>query len=91
MISPAVLLEVEVLFELGRCSSPADEVLAAVGPLLGLEVSNRPFRDIIEAGRSFAWTRDPFDRLIVANAMADGAKLVTADTVILEHFKDAVW
>jgi PIN domain nuclease of toxin-antitoxin system len=40
---------------------------------------------------TFAWTRDPFDRLIVANAMADGAPLITADETILANFRDAVW
>ena len=38
---------------------------------------------MVEAARTFAWTRDPFDRLIVANAIADGVKLLTADEIIL--------
>ena len=46
---------------------------------------------MVETARSFAWTREPFDRLIVANAMADGVRLLTADEMILRHFKDAVW
>jgi PIN domain nuclease of toxin-antitoxin system len=38
------------------------------------------------------WTRDPFDRLIVAQAKAnDGAGLVMADTVIRKHYAGAVW
>ncbi len=58
---------------------------------LGVGVSARPLIDIIKAARTFAWTRDPFDRLIVANAMADGARLVTADETIRRHFAGAVW
>jgi PIN domain nuclease of toxin-antitoxin system len=57
------------------------------GPL----VSDAAFVRIVEIARGFAWTRDPFDRLIVANAIAGGARLITADATILEHFKDAVW
>jgi PIN domain nuclease of toxin-antitoxin system len=32
-----------------------------------------------------SWTRDPFDRLLVAHAMYRGWKLATADARILEH------
>ncbi len=58
---------------------------------MNLEVSQTPFSTIVRAARTFAWTRDPFDQLIVANAMADGVRLITADQTILTNFKDAVW
>jgi PIN domain nuclease of toxin-antitoxin system len=32
-----------------------------------------------------AWTRNPFDRIIVAHALVRGWRLATADRVILEH------
>ena len=35
--------------------------------------------------------RDPFDRLIVAQAKIGGGKLITRDRRIREHFTDAVW
>ena len=37
------------------------------------------------------WTRDPFDRLIVAQARLQGAHLVSADRRIAENFKLTVW
>ncbi len=37
------------------------------------------------------WTRDPFDRLIVANAKAANASLVTKDERILKNYSRAVW
>ena len=37
------------------------------------------------------WTRDLFDRLIVAQAALDGAALVTTDKVIRKHYSKAVW
>ena len=49
------------------------------------------FADVVAAATTFAWTRDVFDRLIVANAMTDGARLLTADQHILDNFRDAVW
>jgi len=37
------------------------------------------------------WTRDPFDRIIVGNAAAENAVLITKDNSILEHYEHAVW
>ena len=35
------------------------------------------------------WTRDPFDRLITANASAAAALLVTADGAMRRHYRRA--
>jgi len=59
--------------------------------VLDVEALTAAFGDVVAAARTFAWTREPFDRLIVANAMADGVRLPTADEHILQHFRDAVW
>ncbi|MGH6986643.1 MAG: type II toxin-antitoxin system VapC family toxin [Caulobacteraceae bacterium] len=90
-ISPMVALELETLYEAGRLRSEAGRVLAVVERDYGLSRSQARFAAVIEAARSFAWTRDPFDRLIVANAMADAARLITADATILANFTGAVW
>jgi len=90
-VSPVVLLEVEMLFELRRIAADATTILARLSEQIGLTVCETPFVHVVDAARTFAWTRDPFDRLIVANAMADGAPLLTADETILANFKDAVW
>ena len=37
------------------------------------------------------WTRDTFDRLIVAQAKTRDASLLTKDRTILEHYPHAVW
>ena len=85
------ILELEVLSELRRIANDSAEIIADLGSEFGLTVASTPFIAVIEAARTFAWTRDPFDRLIVANAIADGARLLTADATILANFKDAVW
>ena len=37
------------------------------------------------------WTRDPFDRVIVANAALNGNILISKDQNILEHYIHARW
>ena len=54
-------------------------------------VQNRPLEAIVEQARGLDWTRDVFDRLIVAQAALDGAALVTTDRAIRKHYPKAVW
>lgn len=90
-ISPTVVMELETLHAIGRLKSEPDRLLGVAERDFSVIRSRAIFNDVVEAARTFAWTRDPFDRLIVANAMADGVRLLTADEHILSHFKDAVW
>ena len=90
-ISPMVAMELETLFEARKLKSEPEQVLDIMEREHALSRSEARFDAIIEAARSFAWTRDPFDRLIVANAITDGVRLITADETILANFKDAVW
>lgn len=91
-LSPLVVVEIEILIEIGRVKlKTADLLLHDLQERLDLELSDASAAAVAEAACRFAWTRDPFDRLIVANAMADGATLITADRVILRHFDQAVW
>lgn len=86
-----VMLELETLHESGKLKTEPDRVIGILERNMDLVRSSASFVDIVAAARTFAWTRDPFDRLIVANAMADGVRLLTADDYILRHFKGAVW
>ena len=86
-----VLFEYEVLMERGRVSEPAEALVDGLADEIGLTMSTASFSAVVARARTLTWTRDPFDRLIVANAMADGARLLTADAMILNNFADAVW
>ncbi len=90
-ISPMVAMELETLREAGKLRSEPDRILAVLERDHSVRRSQATFDLVIAAARTFSWTRDPFDRLIVANAMADRVRLLTADELILRHFKDAVW
>ena len=91
LASPAAILELELLHEIGRLRMDAAGVLAALDRDLGLQVCDLPFRRVVECALRESWGRDPFDRLIVANARARDAVLVTKDERILRHYPLAVW
>src|ERR1039457_5042506 len=79
LASAASVLELEFLHEIGRLKPTASKLISAVAADIGLRVCDLPFRTIVEHALSEGWTHDPFDRLIVANAKAAGARLVTKD------------
>ena len=90
-MDPLVLVEIEILAERGKVDVDVDQLLRRLKADFDFRFSAASMEQVMTEARRFAWTRDPFDRLIVANAMADGAKLITADEHIGAHFKDAVW
>jgi PIN domain nuclease of toxin-antitoxin system len=91
-ISPMVFIELEFLFEIGRLRLPAKDVLRKLEQELGVRVCNLPFGDVARAALDEKWTRDPFDRIIVAQAKVSGlAPLISSDEEIAEHYPRTVW
>lgn len=89
--APMVRLELRYLFEIGRIKVAPEVLLSELSAKLDLAESDLPYGHVVDAAERIDWTRDPFDRLIVAQAMAAGAALVTADHLIRDRFPDAVW
>lgn len=89
-VSPVVVLEMELLREIGRIREPVDEVLDVLAEH-GVAVAPGDLGDVGEEARTLSWTRDPFDRLIVAHASASRATLLTADETIQKNFARARW
>lgn len=89
--SPMVRLELSYLHEIGRLSVPALEVCDALTGAIGLRFSDAPFFAVVREAERQTWTRDPFDRLIVAQAVFDGAPLLTRDETIHQAYDAAVW
>ena len=92
LLSPMVLLELEYLYEVGRILLPARDLQSKLASELGVSLCQRDFPSIASAALDEKWTRDPFDRVIVAHAKASGlAPLVSADEEIRKHYARAVW
>lgn len=91
LVSPVVDLELQYLHEIGRISRGPQPILAALAQELGVAVGDEPFDRIAARARELRWTRDPFDRLLVAHAALADAQLVTKDRSIRRHFPGAVW
>lgn len=92
LLSPMVLLELQYIFEIGRILTPAAKIFAHLETTIGLSICPLPFAAIARVACDETWTRDSFDRMIVAQARhAGNAPLITADEAIKIHYKPAIW
>lgn len=79
------------MHEIGRARDPAPMMLAALRQSIGLEIADVSLAELAHTAVGLAWTRDPFDRMIAAHAIASDAPLVTADRTILANLPLATW
>lgn len=91
LISPAVRLELQYLFEVQRVTAAPDIIVTDLVNRLGLQICAKPFNRIVTEALACTWTRDPFDRLITANAGLDKTILLSKDGNILRHYAQARW
>ena len=91
LISPAVKLELGYLHELKRVVQPPYVVITDLATKIGLLVDDAGFERVVEGALAIRFTRDPFDRLIVAQAQVSASSLVTKDRVIRKHYAHALW
>jgi len=94
--SPAAVLELEFLHEIGRLKPSATKVMTSLAAEIGLQICDMTFRTVVDRALHETWCakhggRDPFDRLIVANAKAASAPLATKDRHILDNYARAIW
>ena len=85
-ISPAVLLELELLHEIGRLKHGAVAIARYLADELAIPCASERFVDIAFRALPLAYTRDPFDRLIVAHAELLRAPLITLDQNLRQNY-----
>lgn len=90
-ISPAVVLELEYLFETRRVTEHSHAYVSDLSSRIGLVVLSDSFEGVAWQAVRETWTRDPFDRLIVAQASMRQVKLVTKDKLIRKNYPHAIW
>jgi PIN domain nuclease of toxin-antitoxin system len=83
-LSPISLLEIQFLSEMGKLDVSPDffDTLRADGRFL---LDDPPFSALIEHAIPLSWTRDPFDRLLMAHSLVRRAQVASVDGLILEH------
>ncbi len=90
-VSPLVSLELAYMHEIGRARDSAPMMLAALRQSIGLEIADASLAELAQTALGLTWTRDPFDRMIAAQAIVADVPLVTADRTILANLPLATW
>jgi PIN domain nuclease of toxin-antitoxin system len=91
LISPIVLLELEYLYETKRIVETGRTIVDDLAARIQLGLCPRAFQDVARMAAGIRWTRDPFDRIITAQAALADALLLTKDGDIQSHYPHAVW
>ena len=85
LVSAMVMLELEMLYEKGTIRYTASQILSDLNQQIGLSVCQLPMAVVMSSALRVKWTREPGDRIIVANAIANNeAPLITSDRRINE-------
>jgi PIN domain nuclease of toxin-antitoxin system len=84
-ISPASVLELQFLIEAGRLRLKHGGLPEIVHRDDLWALDDPPSAAWFDESLELGWTRDPFDRLLVAHARLRGWRLATADEILLDH------
>jgi PIN domain nuclease of toxin-antitoxin system len=92
LVSAMVMLELEMLWEKSVLKYSASQILSDLNQQIGVAVCQLSMAAIMNSALLIKWTRDPGDRVIVANAIANNeAPLITSDRRIQDHYQNATW
>ena len=89
--APIIRLELHYLYEIQKITVEPAEIIDGLRRSIGLMECSHLFSDVVAESIHLRWTRDPFDRLIVAQSKIASAKLLTKDRNILHHAENAFW
>jgi PIN domain nuclease of toxin-antitoxin system len=81
-VSPVSFLEIQFLAEVGRLSVSNPEFTSTVMNDRRFIIDDISLETLVGHALRFDWTRDPFDRLLVAHSLARRVALCTTDRTI---------
>lgn len=79
------------LQEIGRLNVGPDQWLGILKRDFEVRICPIPVQRVVLEALKLSWTRDPFDRIIVAQAITGQGKLITKDDRIHKSFAGALW
>ena len=85
-ISPAVKFEIEYLFEIEKIKDNSETICSFLEKNIDLKIENSSFLEIIKISLNEKWTRDPFDRIIVAHSKLKDYSLISKDKKINKNY-----
>lgn len=91
LVSPIVRLELQYLLDIKWITETPDNIISDLSNSIGLKICDKAFNNITNFSMKIDWTRDPFDRLIVANAAVQDDYLITKDQTILNHYSNFLY
>ncbi len=90
-ISWMVKLELQYLNEIGKIRATPEAVFKSLSQTIGLRLSDVGLDAIVNTALGLDWTKDVFDRMIVAECITTGRGLITKDVRIRSHAPCAIW
>lgn len=86
-----VELELAYMHEIGRARDPVPVMLTALRQSIGLEIADVSLAELMPTAMGLTWTRNPFHRMIAAQAILSDVPLITADRTIRANLPLATW
>ena len=86
-VTPGSFLEIQFLAEVGRLSVRNPQFTNKVMEDTRFTVDEIPLTSIVRYALPLDWTRDPFDRLLVAHSSARRISFCTTDRDIRSHHR----
>ena len=91
VFSPMARLELDFLYEIGRIAEDPRAIMELLARDHGVIEETDGWVRAPQVAATLGWTRDPFDRLIVAHALTWAAPLLTRDGKIRDNYSHAFW
>jgi PIN domain nuclease of toxin-antitoxin system len=86
-LSPVSLLEIRLLLEVGRLELAPGRSVAEIAEDPRWKLDSPSSARLFAAAFDIEWTRDPFDRLLVAHARYRRWRLATGDRLLQERLE----